>query len=671
MGSMHRGWVGADRAVAAQALALVFLLPLGLRAQSPPLTERDYLADLPVVISVSRLPQPVDEVPGAVTVLDRDTVRRSGARDLADLLRLVPGFQTSMAFESLAPLASYHGAFGIFPNRMQVMVDGRPVYSPLFIGGIAPGLQSVALADIERVEVLRGSNSAAYGARAFLGVVNIVTTDAADSHGLRASVTRGESGVADQALRLGWGNGRMNLRLEVDQRTDWGLIGANDDNRVDRFNLRADGVSPSGDEWRLRLGRLGIDAGKGQPNLPGDPVRQSAYVAEHAQLQWLRSLGPDADLLLSVDRLQERYQDAFPYSLLPLGIADYLTIDASGRSTSEGLLLQHTLRPRPALRLAWGLEWRQEQVTSPPLYNRPDPLVTRFSRLFAHAEWRLAPAWLLNAGALVETSSDSGTTLSPRAMLNWHLAPGHTLRAGLSRAWRPPSAFERYADIRYTWNGALLDHTTWSNGQVQAESNTAREIGYLGQWPGAGLSLDVRWFQERIANYIARQRRTQPPLAFEYVNYIDFPIEGLEYQVQWVPWRGARWTFNQAYIDIQASSAGLLPAAVDTTPGSQLYTLPYAAPRLSNLLMVQQQLPQGFEFSLIHQDSGTMIPQAASSQHKLAFTRTDVRLARVFRNAAGRWEAALTVQNLGSPYVDFASDFQFQRRAYATLTWER
>ena len=155
-----------------QWICLSVLLSAGSLASAQAteaLSERDFLAEVPLVLSVSRLPQRLDDTPGAVTVIDRDMIRLSGARDVADLLRLVPGFQTSMSFESIAPQATYHGGFNSYSNRMQVLVDGRSVYSPYFIGSVEPGLQTVAMDDIERIEVLRGSNSAAYGARAFLG----------------------------------------------------------------------------------------------------------------------------------------------------------------------------------------------------------------------------------------------------------------------------------------------------------------------------------------------------------------------------------------------------------------------------------------------------------------------------------------------------------------------
>ncbi|MDI1245350.1 MAG: TonB-dependent receptor plug domain-containing protein, partial [Rhodoferax sp.] len=78
----------------------------GLVAQTLGVSEKDFLEEMPIILSVSRLPQRLDETPGAVTILDRDFIRSSGARDVADLLRLVPGFQSSTSFEGDAPQAS-------------------------------------------------------------------------------------------------------------------------------------------------------------------------------------------------------------------------------------------------------------------------------------------------------------------------------------------------------------------------------------------------------------------------------------------------------------------------------------------------------------------------------------------------------------------------------------
>jgi len=57
----------------------------------------------------------------------------------SDLLRLVPGFDSTMSFERIAPQASYHGLYGSVSNRMQVLVDGRSVYSPSLSVALVPG----------------------------------------------------------------------------------------------------------------------------------------------------------------------------------------------------------------------------------------------------------------------------------------------------------------------------------------------------------------------------------------------------------------------------------------------------------------------------------------------------------------------------------------------------
>lgn len=426
------------------------------------LSEKDFLSEMPIVLSVSRLPQRLDDTPGAVTILDREMIRRSGARDVPDLLRLVPGFQTSASFEGVAPLASYHGGFDSFSNRIQVLIDGRSAYSPYFIGTVGPGLQTVALQDIERIEVLRGSNSAAYGARAVLGVINIVTRHTGDTLGAQVSVVAGENRVRDAQARLGWGQEGATYRLTVDRRADDGLEGSSGHNLLERLNFRAD-VNPSAqDEIQLRVGGMRIAAGRGLllpttglPN-PGNPPRDSTFGTSFAQLDWRRSLGENEDLAFSVSHTREFYRDSFPVALagLPVygflfGPNDFFEVGIGGRATNNTLSLQHTFRQGPSLRVVWGGEFRREQVTSAPLYNTTSAFRTDFTRLFGNAEWHLHPNLVLNAGAMAEKSSDSGSSLAPRVMLNWHLTPGQTLRAGVSRGYRPASSFENYADARY------------------------------------------------------------------------------------------------------------------------------------------------------------------------------------------------------------------------------
>ncbi len=643
-------------------------------------SEKDFLSDMPIVLSVSRLPQRLDETPGAVTILDRDMIRLSGARDVADLLRLVPGFQTSTTFENVAPMASYHGGFGGYSNRVQVLVDGRSAYSPYFIGSIETGMQTVALQDIERIEVLRGSNSAAYGARAMLGVINIVTRHTTDTLGLQANLSAGENGIEDSQARIGWGGQDASYRITVDRRADRGLVGSNGHNQIDRANFRADVRTAANDELQLRAGGLTINAGKGSDNVEDQPpIRDVVLGSEYAQLDWRRSLGADSDLAFNFSHTQDSYQDSYPYSLVDYknlvaafssdpvfksrvaSLADSVAIEGSGRSVNDSVSLQHTFRHGESLRVVWGAEFRREQVISQPLYNTDTPLVTDFTRLFSNAEWRIRPSLVLNAGAMAEHSSDSGDSLAPRVMLNWHAAGGQTLRAGISRAFRPASTFEKYSNYRYLSNGQLIQINTLPTGNVQPESLVTRELGYLGDFPKLGVNLDVRMYHERISGFVLHQKYALPnepsllpSTPWDYMNGENFTIKGYEYQLKWQPWRGAQFIFNQAYTDI----------------GSVDLDTALAAPKLASTLSFFQKFSGGLDLSLMHQDSGTVVLQGAGGLNKVAMTRTDIRLALPLRVGPNRGEVALVVQNLGLPYADFIPAFQFQRRAFVTLRIE-
>ena len=625
-----------------------------------PLSEKDFFTEMPIVLSVSRLPQRLDDTPGAVTLLDRDMIRLSGARDVADLLRLVPGFQTSTSFETGAPLVSYHGGFDSYSARIQVLVDGRSTYSPYLFGGVGPGLQAVALEDIERIEVLRGSNSAAYGARAMLGVINIVTRHTLDTVGAQASLGAGENGIRDGQARIGWGSADASYRLTVDRRAEQGLAGANGHNAISRVNWRADLRRSAEDEFQLRAGSVSIDSGNGFAARPDDPLRDRYFGSGFAQLDWRRTLSEDADVALTVAHTEESHRDNFALSLQSFGLNDSVAVDFGGRAVNDSLMVQHTWRASPALRVVWGGELRREEVQSKPLYDTDAPVVTRFTRLFGNAEWQFLNDFVLNTGAMVEQSSQSDTTLAPRVMLNWHVAPGHTLRAGLSKAYRPPSALEKFGNIRYSLKGQTLKVITAARGNIEPESLLTRELGYLARLPRLGMDLDVRVFEERIGGFV---RQTTYPLTtgsllpsrpIDYVNDEDFTIQGVEYQLNWQPWRDAKLWVGQAFTDVRSRDLGSAKAA----------------PRIATSLMLTQRLPGGMDLSLIHQDSSSVTPQGAGIGNARLISRTDLRLGVPLRWGRQTGEVALVVQNLGLPFKDFGEFFRFERRAFITLRLE-
>lgn len=161
--------------------------------------------DLPIVLTASRMRQPLAEAPTAVTVIDRDMIERSGVRQIADLLRFVPGAVVGYN-DGNWPVATLRDMTGAFASGVQVLVDGVSIYSPVF-GGMLWAEIPLSLGDIERIEVVRGPNAASYGANSFQGVVNIITRDPVAENAAEFQANIGGLGIRDEALRLAAGQG--------------------------------------------------------------------------------------------------------------------------------------------------------------------------------------------------------------------------------------------------------------------------------------------------------------------------------------------------------------------------------------------------------------------------------------------------------------------------------
>src|SRR5277367_5015142 len=170
----------------AMVCELVFfaLVPLANQAQSP----QTDLTTLQIedlmnvdVTSAAKKEQRLSKVPGAVFVITQEDIHRSGATDIPDLLRMVPGLEVAQITPSVWAISA-RGFNGQYSNKLLVLIDGRTVYTPIF-SGVFWDAQGVPLETIERIEVIRGPGATVWGANAVNGVVNIITKSARDMQG--------------------------------------------------------------------------------------------------------------------------------------------------------------------------------------------------------------------------------------------------------------------------------------------------------------------------------------------------------------------------------------------------------------------------------------------------------------------------------------------------------
>jgi iron complex outermembrane receptor protein len=619
------------------AVGMPFLLAFGMAsARGEALTESDYLGDFPVVLSVSRLVQPLDETPGAVTIIDRDTIRRSGAREVADVLRLVPGFIVAHMEGSARPITTYHAEYDSTVRHLQVFIDGRSVYSSLLLGSADYGMMGVVLEDIERIEVLRGSNSAAYGANAFLGVVNIVTRHTLDTRGGMVAVTGGETALRDGVGRIGWGDERAAFRITAATGRDDGFTNIYDGRRLNQVHFRSDLQPSTQDEIQVTAGGAYFAWG-----IEDVPLRTESWSNQYASAHWTRQISATEQIKVGATLDQESFDNFFPL------------LRADGVSRRIDLEAQHSFAASPQWRFVWGARYRHEQVVSSDLFaGDPDQRFSQWS-LFGNAEWKPHPQWVINVGGLQDQHSDIGGTTAPRLMVNFHAFPGQTLRIGTTTAFKQPTLFELHAN----WPGVIR-----ATGNARSERIDAAEVGYLGQFNAMHLTADVRMFDEKVSNLLGFKVLCGG-CANDVINKVEDTSHqrGWESQLQWQPNADTKVLLNY-------TSLVLLPAPDSSAPQDR-----YRAPSHFSSVALFQRLPHNLDLSVIYSDSQPYF-SVRQSDMLPAFRQTDVRLAYGFRIGATRAEAALMVRAAGGSHVDYVErglpPMVMDRRAVASLRLE-
>ncbi len=153
------------------------------------------------ITSVSRTEEVLHDAAAAVSVITRETIRRSGATTIPDSLRLVPGIHVGEQTSSTWAVSS-RGFSNVNSEKLLVLSDTRSIYTPL-VSGVGWDLQDYLLDDVERIEVIRGPGAALWGSNAVNGVINITTRSARDTHGIYAQGSLGSFDRAALAMRYG------------------------------------------------------------------------------------------------------------------------------------------------------------------------------------------------------------------------------------------------------------------------------------------------------------------------------------------------------------------------------------------------------------------------------------------------------------------------------------
>ena len=647
------------------------------------LSEDDYIGEVPKVLTVSRLAQSKEDSPSAVTVIDRETIRASGIVDLPELFRLVPGFyvgKNAGFIYNSNHVVSYHGMASAYAGSMQVLINGRSVYSPLF-GGINWSELPITVDDIDRIEITRGPNAASYGANSFLGVISIITKDAQDSTGSSVRLTHGTG--RNEAFYRYSGNlnsgelNAVNYRVSVGYREDDGLDNRNDFKRTNVLNLQADKRI----DVRNKLDfELGITSGD---RADGEAIKDKLFflprtrdIASHYELmRWRHNVSDDSDFSLQAYHSFNSSDDPIrSANLRPIFPAVPALLSSTVQANNDieleryDIEAQHTFVPATDWRVVWGGNIRLDTTYSPYWLGTNQTDHFNLQRLFGHAEWRINDQFLVNIGSMLEHNDFTGTDISPRASLNFKLTPKHTLRLGISTATRTPNYIEE------KFNDATLIPTTSAlrtylfkryadKGNVDPERIVSKEIGYLGQI--GNLNIDARVFDDDLRNVIVSQRVgvITPPtirligsLPNSLFNAGAAQVRGFETQVKYHLSKKTQVIANFSHVNISSDNESALPHDFTASMPSNTFSA-----------LVTHQFDNNWDASYAYYQTGT-VTALGDGQPVALNRRHDLRVARKFNLNRVNAELSIALENLfDEQYHEFALYNTVGRRALVNL----
>ena len=533
----------------------------------------------PVVVTATRAAKALEDVAVPTTVVDARAIRQQGAVRLGDVLETVPGLQ----------LFDDHGGGvqvqGFASDYTLVLLDGEPV-----VGRTAGTLDvdRLAVAGIERVEVVEGPSSSLYGSEALAGVVNLVTAlPAAGTETGALRLRAGTYGQTDATAEAAVGRDRWAARAFVDR------FGSNG------YDLTPDAFGPTVPaftDWTADL-RARADVGAGRLNLGARLAAQDQsggfegvedgaevrYDDTASRLDW--SVHPELALPIT---------DRFRLTTTLYG-ARYAT-ETRHRRQSDGALTyaddfdQRYAKAEAQLDALWGPRHRTV-VGAGAVGERlagdrygADGEAPSARQLFAFAQHEWAPSRLveLNASARFDAHSDYAARLTPKLSALVRPAEGVRLRASVGSGFKAPAFRQLYlaftnAAAGYSVFGAtrlaegvaaleeggqiaqvFLDPAAL--GAIEAESSVAVNAGVAVDVSPA-LTVEAGAFWNEVSDLIETQpvaQKTNGQSVFGYFNVDRIYTRGLDAQVTARPLAGVE--LVGSYQLLQARDRALVDA---------------------------------------------------------------------------------------------------------------
>ncbi len=504
------------------------------------------------VTTASKKSESLFDVAAAMTVITQDDIRRSGARTIPDLLRMVPGFEVQQLTSNRWKVSA-RGFEAEFANKLQVLIDGRSVYEPDF-AGVYWDSQDMVLDNIERIEVIRGPGGSLWGANAVDGIINIITKSAKDTLGGFIHSGAGSLDRTVQEARYGskFGkdgffrvSGKYRLgaatrdTLGNDNRDAWHSTRA--DFRADWGDAQKGAFMVQGGTYRARLGRTSHKA------VMDPPFVASVFETDTVLHSFILGRWDVAGADKSGSTLQLFYEHTDRDLFEAHPIRDTVDLDYSHRQD---------LGARNSLIYGLGYRQNHDDVLSKFIIYTPELRNTHLYSGFLQDELKLDQNNKLVAGIKAEHNDFTGMEIQPSLRLTHTISKDQVSWLAVSRSVRTPtqSDFDLAVDsLDFPTDMGIPGVVRLVGGHIKSEELIAYEAGFRLRKNDRFL-FDASAFFNQYRNLRATLARDPfqedlptPHIVFpyQYVNGLSAQTAGIELDTKYQA--GPSWKFDLFY----------------------------------------------------------------------------------------------------------------------------
>ena len=445
----------------------------------------------PVVVSATRVPIGQDAAPASVTVLRGEDLRARGIANVSDALATVPGLAVVRSGSFGATTAVF--ARGGESDYMKVLVDGVPLNNP----GGAFDFATLSTDNVDRIEIVRGPTSVAFGSDAVAGVVQLFTRRGSGPPRGSMAVRAGSFGTVEGEGGIHGGSGALGYALGAANRESDGILPFNNSYRNRTVSGRL-ALQPAGASIDLTARR--IDATYHFPtDGSGAIVDSNAVRRDHRTV-----LGLDASRVLT-PRLTVRLLGAA--SRLDGGSANapdspgdtagfYSHDDSRIERRSADLRADVHAAEHATISIGAVLEREQARSSSESQFQQFPVQVTPFA---AHRTDKSAYAQVIGtalhratytASARVDETATFGTFVTGRGSLAWELGRGSSVRGAVGNAFKAPAFDETFSSS-----------FTIGNPDLRPEQTVSWELSAEQRIDGRAV-VSATYFDQRFRNLI-------------------------------------------------------------------------------------------------------------------------------------------------------------------------